>query len=157
VIQSATRMVRLASLLSVASCGHTLTAQTVSRNGSLFSARSRASGANAVIQTTASVTNISKTDVRLEIGADCPLLLRVYANSARSGIPKWDGLTKLCFDIGREYYLKPGERVVFERSDSARAILGDSLPFGRYYLSAVFRTPKGRVEVPSGRVKITSR
>lgn len=98
-------------------------------------------------------TNVSGRSVRLEYG-QCSLSLRVHDNAQRSGAPVAQGggsgycLRYLAYkDLEPGDSLSPGE---FQLSVPVADILGDALPEGRYYFTAVLKVNGESVEIPAG-------
>ncbi|MFO7260793.1 MAG: BsuPI-related putative proteinase inhibitor [bacterium] len=103
------------------------------------------------VYATARVTNTSSSRQTISFPDGCVVLLRAYRDAARAGAPAWDQQRgAFCTMQLVELDLAPGESREFQASTRADEILGDSLPVGRYYFTALLR-PNGRaVEVPAG-------
>jgi hypothetical protein len=124
--------------------------------------RTRIELVDTVLHATASVTNTTSRSIHLQYGA-CALSLHAYRNPARSGAPVWRSVGRApwhgrggygCPAYLRSHTLAPGA-VLQVREFQIRVplieILGDSLPDGRYYFSAIVRLNFGRTsELPAG-------
>ena len=104
------------------------------------------------LRTIVTARNPTDAPVVLEFGNPCVAHLRVYADSARSGLPLWDQERVTgCIAVVFEDTIAPGDTAQYVAPNTdAREVLGDSLPDGRYWLAAALR-PNGRaIEVPAG-------
>jgi hypothetical protein len=124
------------------------------------------------LRTQVIITNRNNHWVRLEYG-DCSPDLRAYRHANRSGKPVWeqrllpakDPKTGMyapgCDLYGSLAVIPAGEPYVvkrFQLEPTTHEVLGDSLPEGRYFFTAVFRpTIRGSVspELPAGSVVLT--
>ncbi len=124
------------------------------------------------LRTQVTITNRNSYWVRLEYG-DCSPDLRAYRHVNRSGKPVWeqrllparDPKTGMyvpgCDLYGSLAVIPAGESYVvkrFQLEPTIHEVLGDSLPEGRYFFTAVFRpTIRQSVipELPSGSVVLT--
>lgn len=103
------------------------------------------------LQTTVTLTNTTSAPQTLEIPGGCPVLLRAYTTAERTGEPAWDQSRDIvCTQQVMIARLGPGESEEVTGRASARDVLGDSLPNGRYYLTAVVVPNRQQVEVPAG-------
>jgi hypothetical protein len=105
----------------------------------------------AQLSTTVTATNTSAQAQTVEMPGGCTVLLRAYRTPERTGAPAWDqGRDAVCTLqlLVQEY--APGESKQYHGRATAVEILGDSLPNGRYYLTALLRPAGGAVEVPAG-------
>lgn len=98
------------------------------------------------------LTNTADEPARIELPGGCTVLLRAYRDADRSGSPAWDQARSVaCTMQLLQLDLAPGDSTRFDapavRGDE---ILGDSLPDGRYYLSAVIRPDRQVVELAAG-------
>jgi len=102
----------------------------------------------------ASLTIDEPVEIRFPDG--CVVLLRAYRSEDRSGQPAWDPMrgSLFCTMILVEFTLSPGESREFQATASAPEILGDSLPAGRYFFTALLRPNGGTVEVPAGQADL---
>jgi hypothetical protein len=108
------------------------------------------------LQAQVRLTNTSDEPVEIRFPDGCVVLLRAYRSEDRSGQPAWDPMrgSLFCTMILVEFTLSPGESREFQATASAPEILGDSLPAGRYFFTALLR-PNGRaVEVPAGQADL---
>ena len=120
--------------------------------GGSYTAETRiAETAPVTMYTTVRVENTSSGRQEVTFPDGCVVLLRAYRGPARMGAPAWDQERGVACTMQLvELSLAPGESREFQTSVRADRILGDSLPAGRYYFTAVLR-PDGRVvEVPAG-------
>lgn len=110
------------------------------------------------LHTTATVTNTTQQAREIEFPDGCTVLIRAYRTAERSGAPAWDqqrvAVCTMAIQIVR---LAPGESREFGMHAGAAEILGDSLPAGRYYLTALLRPDGDRVEVPAGEAELAPR
>lgn len=98
------------------------------------------------IEGSITVTNRRPTAARLTFPDPCVALIRVYDVEPSRRVPVWDQASERdCEGEPVVVELAPGETLsVSTRPASAALILGDSLPAGRYRLTAYVR-PDGRV------------
>ncbi len=124
------------------------------------------------LRTRVIITNRSTQRVRIHYG-DCSPQLRAYRHAHRSGRPAWyEGRlpsqdpntkiwTRICDAYGLHDVMGPGDSAVvqrFQMEPTVREVLGDSLPEGRYFFTAVFRTTRPHFqtpELPSGSAVLT--
>jgi hypothetical protein len=103
------------------------------------------------LDTRVTMRNTSTSRARIELGSGCPVLLRAYRDAARTRLA-WDqSVGMVCTMQIQIVELAPGESS--EKAAprvSAADILGDSLPDGRYYLSAFVQVVGAPVTVPAG-------
>jgi hypothetical protein len=106
-------------------------------------------------ETTATLTNTTTSRRTVTFPDGCVVLVRAYRNAARAGAPAWDqARTVACTQALVEVAVAPGETVSRNTRFEPRAVLGDSLPEGRYYLSAYLRPMNTVVEVAAGEVDL---
>lgn len=85
------------------------------------------------------VRNTSSREIHL-VSDGCGVLPRVYGSADRAGRRLWDARPGApCLASVAPVTLAPGETRRFTRSYSARDVLGDSLPDGRYYFTVTYR------------------
>lgn len=128
----------------------------VTVEGVMYTAETRiAETAPPTVYATARAENTSSSRQEVTFPDGCVVLLRAYRDAARTGAPAWDQQQGvMCTMQLVELSLAPGESREFLASARADQILGDSLPAGRYYFTAVLR-PNGRVvEVPAGEAEL---
>ena len=108
------------------------------------------------VYATARVENRSSSRQDITFPDGCVVLLRAYRDAARTGAPAWDQQQgAICTMQLVVLDLAPGESREFQASVRADEILGDSLPAGRYYFTALLR-PNGRVvEVSAGEAELS--
>ena len=100
---------------------------------------------------TVTASNSAGNAAQLVFPDGCVVTLRAYDNAERNGEPAWDQTRDLACTMAIEERTVPGGGALELRAASdARDVLGDSLPDGRYWLSAVLRPNGERVEVPAG-------
>lgn len=103
------------------------------------------------LATTVTASNVGSRPAALEFPDGCPVLLRAYRTADRSGRPAWDQANEtFCTMAIQQFTINPGESRRFTTRTDAREILGDSLPNGRYYLTAVLRKSGGPLELTAG-------
>ena len=104
------------------------------------------------LRTIVTAHNGTSSDVVLHFPNPCVAALRAYADSTRTGEPVWDqqrfiGCIAMIFDDT----IAAGDTAQYTAPHAdARDILGDSLPDGRYWLSATLRPEGVAVEVDAG-------
>lgn len=85
------------------------------------------------------VRNTADRELHL-VSDGCGVLPRAYGSASRTGEPAWDGRPGApCLAHAAPVTLAPGEVRRFSRSYSARDVLGDSLPDGRYFFTVTYR------------------
>jgi len=99
-----------------------------------------------------SATNATAGPVTITLPDGCSVLLRAYRDAARSGEPAWDETgTVVCTQAIQQIPVAAGETTWLEgRTIGAAEILGDSLPAGRYYFTALVRPDGQRIELEAG-------
>jgi hypothetical protein len=104
---------------------------------------------------TAAVSNRTERRRTVTFPDGCVVLLRAYRDADRSGAPAWDQRRAvMCTQAIVQARLDPDDSVEYSARATAREILGDSLPGGRYYFTAYLR-PDGRVvELPAGQMEL---
>jgi hypothetical protein len=102
------------------------------------------------LQTIVRMRNRRSSRVEVQLGSGCPVLLRVYRNEARTQLV-WDQGSRIaCTKEIQIVSLTSGETAERSTRTNAREILGDSLPDGRYYLSAYVQVVGARLTIPAG-------
>jgi hypothetical protein len=116
------------------------------------------------LTTSASVTNRGVLPVHLEYGA-CTVRVLAYRDESRSGAPIWNSDYREPYHSSVKYGctlqlilqdLQPAQSLDFGFSSPLIELVGDSLPNGRYYLSADLRianTPAVQ-HIPAGSVDV---
>lgn len=100
---------------------------------------------------TATAMNPAGNAAELVFPDGCIITLRAYDNEERSGQAAWDQARMLvCSQAIEERTVPGGGALELRGASDARDVLGDSLPDGRYWLSAVLRPNGVVVEVPAG-------
>lgn len=93
---------------------------------------------------------------RLEYGG-CPVEVQFFRTPARSGTAAWAQSRRGEVGCIQPLYvntLAPGDTLHLTTGALPREVLGDSLPAGRYYATAVLR-PNGRfLRLPAGEVEL---
>jgi hypothetical protein len=100
------------------------------------------------------ITNASGSALDLLFPDGCVVLVRAY----RSGMstPAWDQRFSIgCTAALVPLHLDAGQSATYTSMTNARAILGDSLPDGRYRLEAWLRPDSGPVLVEAGTVDLS--
>jgi hypothetical protein len=88
------------------------------------------------LSTTVRIRNRTGSRAQVRLGSGCPVLLRVYRNEARTALA-WDqGRVLACTKEIQIVDLAAGDSAERTARTNARAILADSLPDGRYHVSA---------------------
>lgn len=128
---------------------------SVSEGGIEYRAETRVAESFPVqLHTTVTMTNASAAGMDVELPGGCPVLLRARRAEDTVRVAFDQAQVRVCTMQLLQFRLAAGESRTFEGSADAGEILGDSLPDGRYLLSAVLR-PNGRlVEVPAGEVSL---
>jgi hypothetical protein len=107
------------------------------------------------LDTRVTMRNRSSQRTTVQLGSGCPVLIRAYRDAARRRLA-WDqSVGMVCTMQIQIVELAPGATA--EKAApraSAADILGDSLPDGRYYLSAFVQVVGGPVTVPAGQVDL---
>ncbi len=107
------------------------------------------------LATSVTVVNIGSRPAALEFSDGCPVLLRAYHTPDRSGEPAWDQeRDTFCTLAIQRITIDSGESRSFSVRTDARQILGDSLPNGRYFLTAVLRKTGWPLELEAGAVDL---
>jgi hypothetical protein len=124
----------------------------VTRGGVEYSADTRVMESFPVqLDTRVTMRNPSSQATRVQLGSGCPVLIRAYRNEARTQLA-WDqSIGMVCTQQIQVVDLAPGASA--ERAAprvNARDILGDSLPDGRYYLSAFVQVVGSPLTLPAG-------
>jgi hypothetical protein len=102
------------------------------------------------LHTTVDMVNRGRERARLDFRNGCKVLLRAHRTAARDQAV-WDqGRLVGCTQAIETIELQPGERRQLTAHADARQILGDSLPAGRYFLSAYVPASGGTIEMPAG-------
>ncbi|MSR35115.1 MAG: hypothetical protein EXR95_00520 [Gemmatimonadetes bacterium] len=88
------------------------------------------------LSTTVRMRNRSGARADVRLGSGCPVQLRVFKDAARTALA-WDqGRVLVCTKEIQIVDLASGDSAQRTTRTNAREILGDSLPDGRYHLSA---------------------
>jgi hypothetical protein len=102
------------------------------------------------LDTRVTMTNRTNAGVSVQLGSGCPINLRAYRDEARTRLA-WDqSVGRVCTMQVQIVDLAPGASAERNTRATAADILGDSLPDGRYYLSAAVQVVAGGVIVPAG-------
>lgn len=103
------------------------------------------------LSTDVTARNEGATTADIVFPDGCVVMLRAYDNAMRAGAPVWDqSRDAACTMAIVEARIPDGDSETFRGGVSAADILGDSLPDGRYYLSAVLRPNRTSIEVAAG-------
>ncbi len=108
------------------------------------------------IRTWVDVRNDASTPQTVEFPDGCVVVIRAYRDAARTGAPAWDQFRRVgCRMAIVPVTVQPGEtEQIGAPTVSARDVLGDSVPDGRYWLSAVIRPGGERLELPAGQADL---
>ena len=109
------------------------------------------------IVVTVAITNTSTESVRALVSQYCHVLFEWRAASDSTARPRWDGRQRMCLARGRDVSLDPGRTEVLRTTASVREVLGDSLPDGRYIVTAIFEVDGATVTRLAGAVVLRSR
>lgn len=102
--------------------------------------------------------NVADQAVEVTFPDACVLLLRAYRSDDRTAEPAWDQQRgAMCAQALVRHRLSPGETEQHGTRVDAGEILGDSLPDGRYYLTAFIRPDGREVEIDAGSVELAVR
>lgn len=103
------------------------------------------------LATTVTMRNRGSEKVAVQLGSGCPVLLRAFRDGARANLA-WDqGREMVCTQQIQIVDLAAGETATREASVvSARDVLGDSLPDGRYWLGAYVQVVGAPLVLPAG-------
>lgn len=159
----------LVPALVAASCGKSATGpaqgpsgefpQAGSDGGALVvAAETRVFDDPAVLWTVVTVRNDSDQTVDLVLSGSCPVVLRAYRDAARTAPAAWDGdrLDRCAPEIAALHRIQPGDSIQAFFDAHEEEILGDSLPPGRYHLSALLRgSGATRREIPTADVALS--
>jgi hypothetical protein len=116
--------------------------------------------APAAIRTTVTATLAHAGGSRLRYSLECPVTLYAYRSRARrdaaprSGEPDWKSPQR-CGPELQEMWLQRGDSRTFQVSTSAREILSDRLPPGRYYFVAVVHEERRTIYLSADEANIT--
>jgi hypothetical protein len=106
------------------------------------------------LDTRVTMTNRSSQRASVELGSGCPVNLRAYRNEARTQLA-WDQTVgRACTMQIQIVDLAPGASAERNTRTTAYDILGDSLPDGRYWLSASVQVVGNGLVVPAGSVDL---
>ncbi len=99
-----------------------------------------------------SVRNVTDAATTATFPDGCLILLRAYRDASRTGKPAWDeARSRVCTMAIESFTLAPHDSTVISgRTIGAAEILGDSLPPGRYYFTALVRPGGQAVELVAG-------
>jgi hypothetical protein len=102
------------------------------------------------LQTIVRMKNRSRSAVTLQFGGGCPVQIRAFRNEARTQLA-WDqGRVIACTKEIQIVRLEAGATAERSARTDARAILADSLPNGRYHLSAYVLLLGNPLLIPAG-------
>jgi hypothetical protein len=124
-----------------------------------FQARAELTGTPSdSIAVTVAITNTSTESSRARVSQYCHVLFQWRAVASDSTArPRWDGRQRMCLARGRDVSLGPGQTEVLRTTASVREVLGDSLPDGRYIVTAIFEVDGATVTRLAGAVVLRSR
>jgi hypothetical protein len=102
------------------------------------------------LHTIVRMRNRTRSATEIRFGGGCPVQIRAYRNEARTSLA-WDqGRVIACTKEIQIVTLKSGESAERNARTDARAILGDSLPDGKYYFSAYVQVVGAPFLIPAG-------
>lgn len=104
--------------------------------------------------TTVRVHNPTGDSIRVTSPDGCEVILKVYASADRTGTPAWVQ-NPVCTEAIESYTIAPGQTLEVGTQASAGAILGSTLPDGRYYLVARVKFEGGR-DLPAGEADLAN-
>jgi hypothetical protein len=106
------------------------------------------------IAVTVVITNSGADSARIVVSRYCPILLQLRHPPDIAARPAWDGRERTCMARGREIRLQAGQSETLRTAQSVRDVFGDSLPGGRYLVSAVFQLGGDTVTRAAGDVVV---
>ena len=108
------------------------------------------------LRTIVTARNATGDDAFLHFGSPCVTHLRVYDNAARSGAPVYDQAREYgCIAVIFDDTVAAGDTAQYSAPNTnGYEVLGDSLPDGRYWLSASLNPSGQRIEIPAGAVDL---
>lgn len=107
------------------------------------------------LATTVKIENIGSRPAAVEFASGCPVLLRAYRSPDRAAPPAWDQAREVfCTQAIQLVTINPGEAREFTTRTDAGQILGDSLPNGRYFLTAVVNKTGWPLQLDAGVVDL---
>ena len=123
-----------------------------------FQARAELTGTPSdSIAVTVAITNTSSESARTLVSQYCRVLFQWRAASDSTARPRWNGRQRICLARGRDVSLGPGQTEVLHTTASVREVLGDSLPDGRYIVTAIFEADGATVTRLAGAVVLRRR
>ena len=96
------------------------------------------------IAVTVAITNIGPDSMRTTASLYCPVVFQLRDIGNPTGPPRWDGRDTTCPATGRAVTLGPGQVELLRTTAPVGNVMGDSLPAGRYHVTAIFELD-GRV------------
>ena len=102
------------------------------------------------LDTRVTMTNRTAQRATVELGSGCPINLRAYRDAARTQLAWDESSGRVCTMQIQIVELEPGASAERNTRTDAREILGDSLPDGRYWLSASVQVVGNGLVVPAG-------
>ena len=108
------------------------------------------------LHTIVTARNTSSQDVELHFPYPCVAMLHAYTDSTRSGAPAWSQERFIgCIAVIFDDTIAAGDTAQYSAPNTnGYEVLGDSLPDGRYWLSASLNPGGQRIEVPAGVVDL---
>ena len=107
------------------------------------------------LRTVVHVTNATTAPADLTFPDGCKVLMRVYRDAARRSLAYDMTRVMGCTMAIEEFRIAPAAVREFDAPTiSAATILGDSLPNGTYYISAVLRPNGKRIELDAGSAQL---
>jgi hypothetical protein len=108
------------------------------------------------LRTSITLTNTSAEPVDLAVPGGCTVLVRAYADEARTGPVAWDQSADIiCTMELRLVRLEPGASETFHSpSYTAGDMRAAGVPSGRFYLTGVINPENTRIELAAGAIEL---
>ena len=108
------------------------------------------------LRTIVTARNTSDEAIEMNFPYPCVVHVRAYADSARTGEPAWSQERFMgCIAVIFDDTIAAGDTAQYTAPGTdGYEVLGDSLPDGRYWLSAVLNPGGERLELPAGVVDL---
>lgn len=120
-----------------------------------FRASSRLTPAPAEsIAVTVQLSNTGTDSTRASAGEQCAVRFQLHSAGDSVGRPRWSGRVGACRASGGVAVLAPGQTELLRTAVAVRDVLGDSLPGGRYLVSAVLTIDGDSMTSAAGTLEI---
>jgi len=103
------------------------------------------------------ITSTGTGSARTTVRQYCPVMIQLRRAQSDTARIVWSGPERTCLTRGREIRLEPGQSDTLRASEAIRNVLGDSLPGGRYSVSAVFEIDGETVTRAAGELDLRLR